>query len=210
MELFYGRTSGNSARAAFALFEAGADWQPRLIDWREGGNRSAEYLALNPMGKMPVLKDGDLVLWESNAINWYVAEKHPAARLLPESLAARAAVQRWQFFQAGHVTPACFQIIRATNPHIQASMRVREDAPAVTAARLELARYLPVLETALDGREWLEGGFSLADLAYAPHLSMIADGGFDFAPYPALRSWLGRLLARPAWRETVALVWGGP
>ena len=208
MELFYGRTSGNSARAAFALFEAQADWQPHLVDWREGGNRSAEYLALNPMGKIPVLKDGELVLWESNAINWYVAETHPAAGLLPTSLASRAAVQRWQFFQAGHVTPASFQIIRATNPHIQQSMRVREDSPAVTAARLELARYLQVLDTALEGREWLEGGFSLADLAYAPHLSMIADGGFDFAPYPALRDWLKRLFARPAWQKTVALIWG--
>jgi glutathione S-transferase len=207
MELFYGRASGNSARAIFALFEAEAAWEPRLVDWRAGANRREEYLALNPMGKIPVLKDGDVVLWESNAINWYVAEKHPGARLVPQSLARRAAVQRWQFFQAGHVTPACFPIIRATSPHMPESLRVREDSPIVTAARLELARYLPVLETALEGREWLEGDFSLADLAYAPHLSMLADGGFDFAPHPALRAWLSRLLARPAWRKTAELVW---
>lgn len=208
MELFYGRTQGNSARAAFALFEAGSSWQPRLVDWRQGGNRSTDYLVLNPMGKIPVLTDGDLVLWESNAINWYVAEKYPAARLLPHSLGGRAAVQRWQFFQAGHVTPACFPIIRATNPHVPEPMRVKHDSPAVTAARRDLARYLAVLDSALEGREWLEEAFSLADLAYAPHLSMIAEGGFDFAPYPALRTWLERLLERPAWRKTAELIWG--
>ena len=87
-------------------------------------------------------------------------------------------------------------------------MRVPESSPAVTAARLELARYLPVLDAALEGRQWLEGAFSLADLAYAPHFSMIADGGFDFAPYPAVRAWLSRLFARPAWGKTAALVWG--
>jgi glutathione S-transferase len=208
MELFYGRTSGNSARAAFALFESGVSWQPQLVQWGAGANRAADYLALNPMGKMPVLKDGALVLWESNAINWYIAETQPTAQLLPESHAARAAVQRWLYFQVGHVTPACFQIIRATNPHIQESMRVTKDAPSVTAARLELARFLPVIDRALESREWLEGTFSLADVAYAPHLSMIMEGGYDFAPYPALRGWLERLLARPAWRKTAELVWG--
>ncbi len=67
---------------------------------------------------------------------------------------------------------------------------------------------VPVLESPLAGREWLEGVFSLADVAYAPHLWLIVEGGFDLAHYPRVGAWLERLLARPAWRKAADLVFG--
>ena len=76
------------------------------------------------------------------------------------------------------------------------------------AGRKELARYLPVLEGALADREWLERQFSLADVAYAPHLWLVAEGGFDLSPYPRVRDWLDRLLARPAWRKAAEMIFG--
>jgi glutathione S-transferase len=206
MELFYGHNSGNSARSVFALHESGAPFTPRLLDTRGGENRAAGYVAVNPMGKIPALVDGTFRLWESNAINGYVAEKYPAAGLLPPTIEGRAAVQRWLFFQSGHVTPACAPIFRATNRRMQEFWQMKGDAGAAEAGRKELARYLPVLESALEGREWLEGTFTLADLAYAPHLWLVVEGGFELAPYPAVRGWLERMLARPAWRRTAAMV----
>lgn len=206
MELYFGRMSGNSARAAFGLFESGAPFEPRLLDTRAGENRAAAYLAVNPMGKIPGLVDGALTLWESNAINWYAAEKFPAARLLPPSIEGRARVQRWLFFQAAHVTPACVPVFRATNPRVQAFWQTKGDPQAAESARKELSRYLPVLEATLSDRRWLEGEFSLADVAYAPHLALVAEGGFDFSPYPRLRTWLETMLARPAWRKAAELV----
>ena len=206
MDFYFGSMSGNSTRAAFGLLEAGAPFRPHRLDTRAGENRSAGYLAVNPMGKIPSLVDGALTLWESNAINWYVAEKLPGARLLPSSIEGRALVQRWLFFQSAHVTPACVQVFRATNPRVQAFWNTKGDPQLADAARKELARYLPVLDAALASREWLEGDFSLADVAYAPHLALIAEGGFDFSPWPKLRAWLDRLLARPAWRKAAELV----
>src|SRR5205085_3805389 len=132
---------------------------------------------------IPALVDGQLTLWESNAINWYLAEKFPQARLLPSSIEGRAAVQRWLFFQAAHVSPACVPVFRATNAAVQAFWQTKGDAAAAEAGRKELARYLPVLEQQLADRDWLEGAFSLADLAYLPHLWLVAGGGFDFSPY---------------------------
>lgn len=208
MDLFYGRVSGNSARSVFGLYEAGARFTPRLLDTRRGENRMADYLAVNPMGKVPALADGSFRLWESNAINWYVAEKHPAAGLLPATIEGRAAVQRWLFFQAAHVTPSCVPLFRATNRRVQEFWQTEGDARAADAARKELARWLPVLESALSGREWLEGVFSLADVAYAPHLWLIVEGGFDLAHYPGVGAWLERLLARRAWRKAADLVFG--
>jgi glutathione S-transferase len=159
------------------------------------------------MGKIPAFADGDFKLWESNAINWYLAEKHPAARLLPDSPQARASVQRWLFFQSAHVSPACIPVFRATNPRIRAFFNVTLDEPAADKGRKELARFLPVLEQALSGRDWLEREFSLADVAYAPHLITVAGGGFDFTPYPGIRAWLDRLAARPAWRRVAETVY---
>jgi glutathione S-transferase len=208
MELYFGRVSGNSARAAFGLSEAGAPFQPRVLDTRAGENRTPAYLAVNPMGKIPALVDGPLKLWESNAINWYAAEKFPQARLLPSGTAARAQVQRWLFFQAAHVSVACIPVFRATNARVQEFWQTKGDPQSLESGRKELARYFPVLESALADRDWLEGEFSLADVAYAPHLWLVAEGGFDFSPYPRVRNWLDRLLARPAWRKTAELIFG--
>jgi glutathione S-transferase len=208
VELYYGRVSGNSARAAFALNEAGAHYTAHLVYTPSGENRSPAYMAVNPTGKVPALTDGELRLWESNAINWYVAEKHPESRLLPASIEGRAAVQRWLFFQTGHVSPACTSIFRATNTRMQKFWNMQGDAQSLEAGRKELTRYLEVLEQALAGREWLEGAFSLADIAYAPHLWFVAEGGFDFSATPAVQAWLDRLWARPGWRRTSALIFG--
>jgi glutathione S-transferase len=209
MDFYYGTFSGNSARSAFALAEAGVAYSPHPIGAPHGENRQAPYLALNPMGKVPALVDGDVRLWESNAINWYLAETHPAARLLPTSAAGRASVQRWLMFQAGHVTPACTPIYRQTNPRVRAVWKTSATEEAVAAARQELGRYLPVLDQALAGRDWLEGEFSLADVAYAPHFALCAEGGFDFASSPNVHAWLERLWARPGWKRAAEMSLSG-
>src|SRR3954469_23863100 len=206
MDFYCGRWSGNSARSAFALEEAKVAYDVHVLDTSSGENKSAAYLAINPMGKIPALVDGALRLWESNAINWYVAEKNPGARLLPGSIEGRASVHRWLFFQTGHVTPACVQIFRQTNARVKAFWNPPDDPRSLEAGRKELARYLPVLESALGKGEWLEGAVSLADIADAPHLALIAEGGFDFAPHPAVRAWLSRMLERPAWRKAAELI----
>jgi glutathione S-transferase len=205
-DFYYARVSGNSSRVAFFLHEAQVAFTPRLVDVPTGQNRDAAYRALNPMGKVPALVHGDLQLWESNAINWYLAELHPQARLLPVSLERRASVQRWLFFQTGHLSPACLPIFRMSSPRIQQFWRVSGDARAAATGQQELARYLPVLDQALADRQWLDGDFSLADIAYAPHLWLLADGGFDFSATPHLRDWLDRLLARPAWQSTRQMI----
>jgi glutathione S-transferase len=209
MNLYYGRVSGNSARALFGLFESGVPFEPKLIDTSAGQNQSPEYLALNPMGKIPALADDDFLLWESNAINLYAAETNPASRLIPDSPQARASMYRWLLFQSAHVSPPSVVVFRYKNPRVQEFWKTQGDATAYAGAIKELARFLPVLEKAMEGRNWLEGAFSLADIAYAPHMLLIREGGFDFTPYPNLTAWIARLGARPAWHKTAALV-GAP
>jgi len=212
MDLYYGRSSGNSSRSMFAFEEAGVPFTPHRLDVPAGDARDPAYLALNPMGKVPALIDGSVRLWESNAINLYLAEKHPEAGLLPAAPGGRASALRWLLFQAGHVTPACYGVLRSTSRRIQQFWRITGDPAAEAAGRRELARFLPVLDEALADREWLEGAFSLADIAYAPHLWLLDESdqnnGFDFAATPRVRAWLDRLLARPAWLRTRRLIFG--
>ena len=215
MDFYFGRLSGNSTRSAFALCEAGIPFTPHPVGTPNAENRLAPYLALNPMGKVPALVDGDVRLWESNAINWYVAEKQPETHLLPSSLAGRASVQRWLMFQAGHVSPASVTIFRKTNQRIRSFWKTDAEPEAVEAAKKELARYLTVLEQALAGRDWLEGEFSLADIAYAPHFAALAEGqgakddGLDFSATPNVRAWLQRMWARPAWKKATEMAFSG-
>src|SRR5438132_322580 len=147
MDLYFGRMSGNSARAFFGLTETGIPFRQHILDAKGGENQSPAYLAVNPMGKIPSLTDGEFKLWESNAINWYAAEKFPQARLLPDSLEGRADVHRWLFFQSAHVSPACIPVFRAITPRVLAFWGGSAPAPqAVESARKELSRFLPVLE----------------------------------------------------------------
>jgi len=206
MHFHFGRNSGNSARSAFALFEARVAFTPHALHLPGGDAHARDYLAINPMGKVPALVDGETALWESNAINWYVAEKHPEAGLLPPTAAGRASVLRWQVFQAAHVSPAATAVNRELSARHRNFWKLSLDPHAADIGKKELARYLPVLESALEEREWLEQRFSLADIAHAPHLAFLVEGGFDFSSTPRVRAWLERTLARPAWKEARALV----
>ena len=208
MELHYGKVSGNSSRAVFAAYESGLPIRFQLVDTAAGQHQSPEYKALNPMGKIPTLTDGPFRLWESNAIGLYLVEQGPAHHLVPATAQGRASMQRWLFFQAAHLTPACAPVFRALNEQVRAFWKLAPDPRDVEQGRKELARFLPVLEQAVTGREWLEETFSLADIAFAPHLWLLSEGGFDLSPYPALQAWLGRVWARPAWKQTTALVFG--
>jgi glutathione S-transferase len=156
--------------------------------------------------KVPALVDGEVSLWESNAINWYVAEKHPDSELLQPTPAGRASVQRWLFFQAAHVSPSATAINRVLSARHRDYWGQRSDPAAAEVGKQELARYLLVLESALGRGEWLEGRFSLADIAFAPHLAFLVEGGIDFSSAPRVRAWLDRLLSRPAWQQARALV----
>lgn len=208
MELHYGKVSGNSARAVFAAYESGLPIDFKLVDTAAKEHQSPAYKAINPMGKIPSLTDGPFHLWESNAIGLYLAEEGPARHLLPATAQGRASMQRWLFFQAAHLSPPCVPLFRALNEQVKAFWKITPGPQEVEQARKELARFLPVLDQAAQGREWLEETFSLADIAFAPHLWLLAEGGFDFTVYPALREWLGRVWARPAWKEAQALVFG--
>src|SRR5262249_17067806 len=85
----------------------GLDCEIRFIDLRKGDQKTPQYAALNPNMRMPTLKEGDYVLWESSALPQYLASHKPASGLRPQDERRRPAVTRWQFWEHAHWDPAC-------------------------------------------------------------------------------------------------------
>jgi glutathione S-transferase len=168
-----------------ALAEIGADYELVRIE-REDAQSSAEYRALNPLGVVPTLVDGDLVLTESAAIMLYLAERYPDARLAP---ADHAPYYRWLVFLTNTVQTA---LLRYLYPERYGGGGVRD------SAAVELHQLFDLLDGELAGREWLTGDHRTgADL----FLFMVTRWGRHLEPAswerPSLRAHFTRTLALP-------------
>jgi glutathione S-transferase len=207
------RKSFNTMKIRAALSEAGAPYQFVPVDLAKGEQKTADFMALNPHGKIPVLVDDGFVLPESDAILWYVGERYPQAGLLPppdgtpSAAQGRARVLQWCNFASTGLYQA-YAEWRTYGPGDAAKY-----APAIADAALaKIARAVAVMQTVLGGRhghqarEYLAGAFSLADLANAAIVQSLALHlpADPIARAPAVQAWYARITARPAWRQALA------
>lgn len=200
MRLYY-FPSPNPQKVKFALLELSLDCEMVPVDLTKRAQREPAFLAINPAGRVPVLVDGDLTLWESHAILGYLGEK--TGRLWPASAASRADALRWLFFLAGHVTPAVADL--ASRIRAKALGTPVDDA-AVARGEKALPDLLGVIEGQLGKSRWLLGdALSLVDCAYGPMLNVAEKAGFAFTGCPRITAYLGAVRARPAWQQTPKL-----
>ncbi|KRA61436.1 glutathione S-transferase [Caulobacter sp. Root655] len=180
--------SGHTHRVALMLNALGLPY--RFVDAPGDVRASAAFRALNPLGQIPVLQDGDLTLADSNAILVYLARRYaPEGPWLPEEPVAAAAVQRWLSIAAGEVMhgPAIARMI---------SLFGFPDDPARAALISE--RVLTFMDGHLAGRTFLAADHvTLADLACYSYVAHAPDGGVALEPYPAVRAWLARVESQP-------------
>jgi glutathione S-transferase len=168
----------------------------------KGEQRSPEFLAINPFGRVPVLVDGDLKLSESHAILAYLGEK--TGRLWPTSAAGRADALRWLFFLSGHIAPSATDL--AFNRIAVKLIGLPGDQDAIARGEKALPAVISVLEDRLGKGKWLLGGdFSLVDCAYCPVLNVIEKAGFGYGDFPKAKAYLDATRERPAWKETPKL-----
>lgn len=183
-----------SIRVRWALQELGLDFEPVTVNLKAGEHRRAEFLKLNPAGKLPVLVDGDLVLTESVAIVLYLAEKYGDGRLLPASLQDRAQVTRWLLFTATELEQPLWRIARHTALYPE-HLRIHADIPL---AQQEFRDMAAVLDTHMNGREFMaSNGFTVADIVGAYTLDWANEAGL-LDRFPRLRDYMKRMYARPA------------
>ncbi len=189
----YTSPTPNGYKVSIMLEEIGAEYSVHPIDLAKGEQKTPEFLAMNPNGRIPVIVDrdnDDFVVFESGAILIYLAEK--SGQLLPREERARSQVLQWLMFQMGGVGPMMGQ----------ANVFFRyfpEKIPAaINRYQHEGRRLLSVLDGQLAGRDYLCDEYSIADIATWPWAVTHEWSGIDVSGLDNLQAWLERMARRPA------------
>ena len=189
----YTAPTPNGWKASVALEELALPYKVIPLNLAEGEQKTPEYLALNPNGRIPTLVDrdnGDFRVFESGAILIYLAEK--TGLLMPADSKGRSEVIQWLMFQMGGVGPMMGQanvFYRYFPEKIQ---------PAIDRYHNEVRRLLGVLNTRLEQREYLAGDYSIADIATWCWAKTHAWSGVAIDDMPHLQRWIDAIAARPA------------
>ena len=200
----YSLPTPNGVKVSIMLEETGLPYEAHMIDIGQNETWTAEYLSLNPNGKIPAILDPSgpggkpIALFESGAILLYLAEK--TGKFLPSGPAQRYEAIQWVFFQMAAVGPMFGQV----GYFFKFAGREIEDKRPLERYRAEYQRLLSVLETRLAGRDWIMGGeFTIADISLLGWVRNLIGfyGARDIVEYDLLKhvpTWLERCLARPA------------
>ncbi len=187
---------------AFA-HEVGVPLELVTLELFKGEARTPAMLAKNPNGKVPILEDGEFVLWESTAMLAYIAAKTGRADLAPTTPRERAEVERWTSWEGAHFGPAIRKVAFERIVKKLAGLGAPDEAVVRTGIE-EFAARASVLEQSLGTKEYVCGRLTIADFALAPYAALAASCGLDFEPYPKAKAWLGRMAARDSIKKTLA------
>lgn len=192
----YAANTPNGVKVPIALEELGVPYRVHRIDLGANEQKRPDFLRLNPNGRIPAIVDTDgpggapLSVFESGAILWYLAEKHPG--LMPADPVERIRALEYTFFQVGGVGPMFGQagwFARHSQPMPLAIERYQNEARRLTA----------VLESRLQSVPWLSGSsYSVADIMNFGWLRVPTYAGVDLKDYPAVQAWVERIAQRPA------------
>jgi GSH-dependent disulfide-bond oxidoreductase len=177
-------------KVSIALEEMGLGYTVQPLDLAKGEQKQADFLKINPNGKVPCLIDDGFAVMESGAILVWLAEK--SGQLLPADCHARSEALQWLMLQVGGLGPMMGQanLFGHYWP---------EKLPAVQARYLgEVRRLFGILDARLADRDFLAGEYSIADIAHFCWVRTAGWTGVDLAPFPSLTAWIDRIAARPA------------
>ena len=197
----YSYPTPNGVKISIALEELGLAYEPHLVTLADADVKSDAFLSLNPNNKIPAIidpngPDGPIDLWESGAILIYLAEK--TGKLLGRNATEKAHVIKWLMFQMGGLGPMFGQLgffYKFAGSEIE-DPRPRDRYIA------EAKRLLAVVDAQLEGKDWIAGEFSIADIAIAPWLNALDFyGAKEITGYNDLKNvpaYVARFMARPA------------
>jgi len=157
----------------------------KQISFKDKEHETDEYLAMNPMGKVPLLIDGDFYLWESNAILTYLARKFPETNTLPTDIQGRADADRWLHWQSCHLMP--------TIGSLKTGAETDTDV---------LKPLFKVLDGQLNGRDFILGELSVCDFAIAAYTLTKMMRALDYSDVPHMAAWRDRMRNLKGFVET--------
>ena len=196
--------SGNAYKAALTLALSGHPWEPRYVDFFGGETRTPEFRAINVMGEVPVLVDGDVTLSQSGAIQVHVAR---VTGRLGGAPGQEDEVLRWVLWD-NHKLSSQAGMVRFLMNFLPPDKRPAE-VIGFMQGRLKAA--YATLNAHLEGRDWIVGdGVTIADTACCGYLYYPEPFGFDRAAWPNIDRWLSNIAALPGWKHPYDLMPGNP
>ncbi len=199
MKLYDFAPSPNCRKVRAVAYELGLKLDYVPVDLIRGETRAAAFVAKNPNGRLPLLEDGELLLWESSAIIAYLGA---GSSLVPTAPKERAEVDRWIAWQLAHLGPA----IRKVAFERIVKKLTGQGAPneaQIAAGTEEFAKLSALLDRSLGDEEYLGGQLTIADFALASHYSITASCGLDVTPHARVNAWLGRMLGRDSMQRAL-------
>jgi glutathione S-transferase len=181
--------SGHAHRVKLFLTMLELPFEAVEINMAAGDNRKPEFLAISPFGQVPVIEDGDIVLFDSNAILVYLAKRYGDSSWLPDDPVGAAAVQRWLSLAAGQIFygPCVARLVSVFGAKFD-----HENAKKIAVALFD------VIEAEFRDKPFAAGQQpTIADVAAYAYIAHAPEGGISLDPYPNLRNWLRRIEALP-------------
>lgn len=193
--------NSRSVRIVWLFEELGLPYELEMYKLGDPKMRSADYLQIHPVGRVPALEDGDVTLFESGAITQYVLSKHGGGRLVPDpDTPAFADHLQWLHYAEGMLMPQVNIIVVET----MFLPEERRNPVNVERATKLLTRMLGAVDKGLEGRDFLAGDFSAADIMTGHACIVSARLGADVSDKPNLSAYIERLKARPALQKALA------
>jgi glutathione S-transferase len=186
--------STNSRKVRIALLEKGLEFERINVDLAKREQKNPEYLKIHPFGQVPALDDEGFIVYDSTVINEYLEDEYPYPPLMPKDSEGRARARLLEDFRDSHFNPVFVKIIY--------EMRKPEGervAEVITGAKSDINKCFDRIEMELQGKEYLAGSFSLADIAFMANLELLDRFQIPVDPkYKNTIAWIARLKARPS------------
>ncbi len=200
MELYYWPMSHNARKTRAIAKHLELDIDEKILSMQDKEHKSDAFLAINPMGQIPAVKNGEYTVWEANAVLIYLAAQSENS-LLGQSAKEWGTITQWMIWQSTELSPIVVPL--HVENYFKRVKGIGVDEEKRDAAIKRLSELLTVLDQVLEGKNYLIGDrLTVADFAVAGDFTHAQNAGFPLSDYPNVTSWLDAIEALPAWQDT--------
>jgi glutathione S-transferase len=202
MKIYADPITVNCRKVLAGLDFLNAPFERVHVDYFKAEQKEPAYLALNPNASVPAMKDGDFVLWESNAILQYAADKHDRYSAYPKDLQTRADINRWLLWESSSWFPSCY--VYLVENCVKPLLGAEPDPAVLEAQNTQFHKLAAILDERLARSDWVCGSQpTIADIALAAPLHMHPYQKLPLSDHPNLKRWMTtRVEALPSWHKT--------
>ncbi|TAK72948.1 MAG: glutathione S-transferase family protein [Gammaproteobacteria bacterium] len=207
-KLYTHQDSANGRKVLAISYHLNLEPEIIKVNIYQGEGQKPDYLKINPFGKIPTLIEDHFILWESNAILQYIAEKHGHFKLSSDDSEKRADIARWLFWESSHWQPAISAVLAPAVGHHLLPNLFPQPSENPNWNHPEFKHWATYLNTHLIQHDFLSNNtLTIADFSVAAMMTYFRFAKFPFDKFPALKDWYERIEALDAWKQSESKLW---